>query len=348
VAGEAAGARGREQRVEQVGAQPRQQCLRLRVAEADVELDHARTVGGQHQAAVEDAVKRRAAVAHQLDDRLVDRRHQLRGALRVDLGDRRVGAHAAGVGSLVAVEDPLVIAGGRHRDRALTIAEREQRELLALEVLLDDDRLRAEAMLDEEGFERRARRGLVGGDHDALAGGQAVGLQHRGVALDRGEPVRHRARLRPGGGRHAGLRHRLLGELLRALQPCRRGARAERGDAVLAQAVGEAGDQRRLGADDDQIDVLVRGEPEQAVDVVGGEVDQPRVGGDAGVAGGAEQSRVLWRAGERADQRVLAPARADDENLWRGHHERSIRLPRSPAAMRYHGGSYAITYARPR
>ena len=81
-AGEAAGARGGEQRVEQVRAQPRQQRLRLGVAEADVELDHLRPVRGQHQAAVEDAVKRRAALAHQVDDRLVDRRRRARRRAR--------------------------------------------------------------------------------------------------------------------------------------------------------------------------------------------------------------------------------------------------------------------------
>ena len=54
-------------------AQPRQHGLRLGVAEAHVELEHLRAVGGQHQPGVEDAVERRAARAQLVDDRLVDR-----------------------------------------------------------------------------------------------------------------------------------------------------------------------------------------------------------------------------------------------------------------------------------
>ena len=75
-------AHAREQQLEQVRAQPRQQRLRLGVAEAHVELDHPRAVGGQHQAGVEDAVKRRPARAHPVDDRLVDAPRQLAPAAR--------------------------------------------------------------------------------------------------------------------------------------------------------------------------------------------------------------------------------------------------------------------------
>ena len=50
----------------------------------------------------------------------------------------------------VAVEDPLVVLRRRQRHRALAVAQREQRELLALEVLLDHDALGAEAALDQQ------------------------------------------------------------------------------------------------------------------------------------------------------------------------------------------------------
>ena len=49
----------------------RQHRLRLGIAEADVELDHPRALLGEHQSAVEDAVERRPARPHQIDDRLV-------------------------------------------------------------------------------------------------------------------------------------------------------------------------------------------------------------------------------------------------------------------------------------
>ena len=43
-------------------------------------------------------------------------------------------------GPLVAVEDPLVVLGRGQRHDVLAVAERQQRELLALEELLEHDR----------------------------------------------------------------------------------------------------------------------------------------------------------------------------------------------------------------
>ena len=79
---------------------------------------------------------------------------------RAEAGHRRVAAHAAGVGALVAVEDPLVVLGRGERHDVLAVAERQQRELLALEELLEHDRRRAEALLGEEDVDRLARLGL--------------------------------------------------------------------------------------------------------------------------------------------------------------------------------------------
>ena len=78
---EAAGLGARSEQVEQVGAQARQHGLRLGVAEAAVELEHLRPVGGHHQPRVEHAVVRRAAPSQLVDDRLVHRARQHLGVL---------------------------------------------------------------------------------------------------------------------------------------------------------------------------------------------------------------------------------------------------------------------------
>ena len=62
------------------------------------------------------------------------------------------------------------------------------------------------------------------------------------------------------------------------------------------------------------------------VDVVGGDIEAAGVGGDPGVAGRAEQLRRVRRAGQRADDRVLAPAAADDEDLHAVGVRRSERV----------------------
>ena len=101
--------------------------------------------------------------------------------------------------------------------------------------------------------------GRLGDDH-ALARGEAVGLQHRGV----GGAVHLRLGLLVGGelhprrGRHAGLLHQLLRERLAALDPRGRGARAERAQALGLERVHDAGDERRLGPDHGQVDLLAR------------------------------------------------------------------------------------------
>ena len=63
----------RGERLEQVALEPREERLRLRVAEAAVELEHARPVGGQHQPGEEHAGERRAAPRELCEHRAVRR-----------------------------------------------------------------------------------------------------------------------------------------------------------------------------------------------------------------------------------------------------------------------------------
>ena len=137
------------------------------------------------------------------------------------------------------------------------VAEREQRDLRPLEQLLDHDRA----------AERRAPRAAPSSssscgaaDEDALACREPVGLDDARRARDRER--------RPRVGT-PGRRHHLLREALRALDPRGLRARAEHGDAGVAQLVADAGDERRLGPDHDEIDVERAGEREQPVAVVG-------------------------------------------------------------------------------
>ena len=138
-AGEAAGLGRRQQQLEQVRAQARQHDLRLGIAEAHVELEHLRAVRAEHQPGVEDAVERRAAARELVDHRLVHAGDRSATSASAS-GHRRVAAHAAGVRAGVAVADPLVVARRGERDGALAVAQREQRELVAVEELLDHDR----------------------------------------------------------------------------------------------------------------------------------------------------------------------------------------------------------------
>jgi hypothetical protein len=118
-----------------------------------------------------------------------------------------------------------------------------------------------------------------------------------------------------GGGRDAGLRHQRLRECLRALELRGRRARAEGRDARRLERVDRAGDERRLGADDDEADFPRASGLDDRVDVLGADVGQALgVGRDPGVARRAENLGAVGGAAEGADDRVLAPTAPDDQN----------------------------------
>src|SRR4029079_6300207 len=106
--------------------------------------------------------------------------------------------------------------------------------------------------------ERRVRLVLRAADEYALARREAVCLHDTGGT----GVVEHRA------GRHrVGLQH-LLGEGLRPRDPRGRLARPENGDAGAPELVRDARDERRLRADDDDVDIVLSAEAEEALDVV--------------------------------------------------------------------------------
>jgi hypothetical protein len=170
----------------------------------------------------------------------MDRLHEVLGLLRGEAGHRRVAPHSARVRPLVAVEQALEVLRRRQRQRVDSVAEGEERDLFALEQLLHDDRLAEDAGAGE----RVRDLVLRPADEDALAGRQPVRL-HDARRLCLGQRA---------GRRHSGCVHDVLGERLRAFDPRRGGTGAEDGDPRMAEVIGEAGDQRRLRADDDEVD----------------------------------------------------------------------------------------------
>ena len=256
--GEATGSGGVEQ-LGQGGGQAGQDGLGLGVAEAHVELDHAQAAAGQGQTAVEQSDEAGAAAGHLVDHGLGDLAHHLLGEVRRGPGQGRVGAHAASVGAGVVVEEALEVLGGGQGADGGAVAHAEHGGLGAVEVVLDDD---ATAAASQAGVAVGQGDGTLVGDDDALAGGQAVLLDDVGGP----EAVQGGGQLGLGGA-HGGLGggdarggHDLLGEGLRALQAGGLRAGAEAGDPGVAHGVGDTGDQGRLGADDDEVGLHLRGQ----------------------------------------------------------------------------------------
>ena len=160
-----------------------------------------------------------------------------------------------------------------------------------------------------------ARSSLLGATDDhALPGREAVGLQHA-----RGARLREQCRRR-----HAGHGHHRLREPLRSLDARRCRGRAEHGDSGVPEDVRDAGDERRLGADDDEIDVERAREPQQPVGVVRGDRVTRRERRDAGAARRGMELVERRRGRQPPRERVLPTPRADEKDA----HRARARAPR--------------------
>jgi hypothetical protein len=116
-------------------------------------------------------------------------------------------------------------------------------------------------------------------------------------------------------GRDPELPHQILRPHLRALDPGRRAGRAERAHADLDERVDDPLDERRLGADHDQVGAAVARDAHDPVDVLGADLEAlDLVARDPGVAGRGEDLGPAWAAHQRAHERVLTPPAADDQD----------------------------------
>ena len=265
--GESAG-RGRVQDGGQRGVEALEDRLGLRVAETHVEFDDADALRGHREAAVQEAAEGGAATHHLGDDGLG---HLVDNALRGLFGEPRqgaVGAHAARVRALVAVAHALEVLRGLQRHDSSTVSEAEERDLGAVEVVLDDDRSR---VARQAGARMLRGLGAVGGHDDALAGGKRVILHDVGGTqiVERGLNLVQRGAREGASRRHAGIGHDLFRERLGGLETRRVLRRAKNGDSVVQDRIRDARDERRLGADDHEVDVLRRGATDDVLRIQG-------------------------------------------------------------------------------
>ncbi len=183
-----------------------------------------------------------------------------------------------------------MVAGEGHGDDGPAVGEGVGGDLAPLKALLDHDPPAgvAEDAADHHLLQGRQRLLLAGGDHGALAGRQAVGLDHQGALVRPHEGGRlvEGVEGAEGGGGYAVALHEDLGEDLAGLDLGGGAAGPEGGDAGDGQAVDQAPRQGLLGPDDDEVDAPVAGGGGQPLDVVRRD---GQVLGDVGGAGVARR-----------------------------------------------------------
>jgi len=214
-------ARG-QQRRQQIAHQSRQQRLAFGVAEADIVLDELRPLARQHQPGIEHALEGPPLRRHALDRRHDDTVHDLAFERRGEARRGRIGAHAAGIGSGVALADALVVPRRGERQRMRAVDQREEARLLALEKLLDDHFCPggAEALRHHGLVDGRFRLGDARRHGDALARRQPVGLDddRRAALADERLRLDRVAEAAIGSGGDAVFGAEILGEALGALE----------------------------------------------------------------------------------------------------------------------------------
>ena len=233
------------------------------------------------------------------------------GSLFVDDRRGRIGAHAARVRTLVAVEDALVVLGGRKEHGVLSVHHREDRALLAMKELLDQHlgAGRAELIADKHVVDRRLGLFLRLGDNDALPRGKSVRLDDDGESVP-GKRGFGLCGVRKGlglAGRDARRIHDLLREPLRALHARARGNGTERGNALLLKGVDKTDHERSLGSDHDEIGLLGLRPGDDTRDVIRLQRDIRRHIARAGVPRCAENRMLLGILRQPPCNRMLAP-----------------------------------------
>ena len=240
---------------------------------------------------------------------------------------RAVGAHAAGVWALVAVESLFVILCGRQGNDGPTRNQGKNANLLTFQALFDHHLPAggaAEFVAHHDALDGRQCFFGRRTDDGAFSGGQPVGLDDDRVF----------ARLYVGSSRfrmiadaefrrwHIGVAHELLGERLARFDASRLPRGTKNAQAMLLKFVDDAQRQHVFWANDSQIDRFFACKAYQLVDICRFDRDVDAVGGRARVSGRAVNRFRERRLSQLPYQGVFPPAFANDQNL----HARSPSL----------------------
>ena len=257
---------------EKARVEPHQQRFAFWVAEAGVELQHLRSLGGEHQPGVEHALKRGFRPPHGMHRGHEDSGLDLREQRIVDERGRGIRSHAARVGPFVAVVGGLMILERRKCDDRAAVGDRQHAHLDAVETFLDEDAAGG-----------RGQCGIVG---DRLDGGECGGpVAAHEHALASRQPIRldddrhvfagfevfagpcRRPKLAEHGRRNVATMEDLLAVRLAALDLSGPLRGAEDPLAGRRELIDDAGNESCLRTDDREIDTAAASHLEQPGDV---------------------------------------------------------------------------------
>ena len=295
-----------------------QDRLRLRVAKAHVVFEQLGSARGQHDSGEQDAGERRTCRHHGRKRRLDDRRADLRFERGGQARRRGVSPHAAGVRAGVALADPLVVLRAAQPAVIEAVAQRKAADFFAGEEFFDHHPRpgRTEATR-EAGTNGVFSLGSGLGDDHTLARRQTIGLDnHRQIkARQRAQGVFGVVAVDRCSGRDAVVLGEAFDESLGAFELGSSGRRANHGDPLPAQIVGQTRDQRCFRANHHQIDPVFPAACSDGGVVVQRQRQVLRQRLRPRIARGDEHFSELRRGSDGVGQRVFTAATADDQHL---------------------------------
>ena len=203
---------------QQVAVEQWQHHLRFRIAEPGVELDDLRTGRRHHQAGIQASLIKDAFVAQTIDHRLQNRLLHFGQQFRRHHRRRRISAHTAGIGTRIAIADPLVVLRRHHRHDGEPIGESQQRGFFPDQSFFQNDLATSIAMhfFQHDFVNRLQRFRCCLGHHDAFSGGQSIRFDHDAGSsgFDIRPGGRRRIKHRKVSGRNAISLHPFLGKTL--------------------------------------------------------------------------------------------------------------------------------------
>ena len=230
-----------------------------------------------------------------------------------------------------------MILGGQQRQRLLAICDREERELLALHELLDQDLAAsvAEDPIAQHCIDRALGLGRALCDDHPFPGSQSRCLDHhrRGEFRQRGLRFAGVAVLRRASGGNPGFHHQVLGKPLRCLDARRLTRRPKDWQPTRLEEVDDSRFERKLRSDDSQIDELVLGEVGQLFLLLDRNWNAARDRRDARIARRSDQLETRIVAAQFPGKRMLSSARSDDQYTPPAHRMTSVSIAVPPAGM---------------
>ena len=232
---------------------------------------------------------------------------------------RGIGTHATGVGALVLVHQAFVVLTRGQRQDVLAVTQDDEAGFFASQKFFDHHAGASGAQLAVTQHVIDSLMGFVSGhgNHNALAGGQAIGLDDDRSAFCI-DILMSGPRTGEGlvfGRRDVMANHERLGEILGALKLRRRLGGPEDAQATGAKHVHHALSQRRLRTDNGQVNAFISGKVRQFV-----WIRQRNVGGALHLRGAAvaRRNKDMGDTGglqQPPGQCVFAAARANDHQF---------------------------------